>query len=142
MIICIDHNILLSKLELFGISPEELSLFQNYLKDRYQFVHLKGKDSTYKKIKYDVPQGSTLEPLLFLVTINDLPSVRTKSLVDIYADDTTLSVSAPITNPSVIQSHLQAYLNQVTTWSADRNMILNSPETKTLHVIIDRYLSL
>ena len=96
----IDHKILLSKLEHFGIAPKELSLFENYLKDRCQFGHLIGKDSTYKTIEYGVPQGSMLGPLLFLMTINDLPRVVTKSLVDIYADDTTLSASASITNPS------------------------------------------
>lgn len=114
---------MLSKLEHFGIAPKELSLFENYLKDRYQFVHLSGKDSTYKTIEYGVPQGSILGPLLFPVTINDLPRIVTKSLVDIYADDTTLSASVSITNPTVIQSHLQNDLNQVTTWSVNNKMI-------------------
>ena len=103
----INHNIILSKLEQFGIASQEISLFENYLEDRTQFVHLNSKDSTLERIDCGVPQGSILGPLLFLVTINDLPSVVTKSMVDIYADDTTLSASASIANPSVIQNHLQ-----------------------------------
>ena len=39
------------RLILFGITPKELSLFENYRKDRCQFVHLNGKDSTYKTIE-------------------------------------------------------------------------------------------
>ena len=66
----IDHKILLSKLKHFGVAAKELSLFENYLKDRYQIVHLNGKDSIYKTVEYGVPQGSILGPLLFLVTIN------------------------------------------------------------------------
>ena len=134
----IDHNILLSKLEHFGIAPKELCLFENYLKGRNQFVHLNGKDSTQKKIDYGVPQGSILGPLLFLVTINDLPCVVTKSIVDIYADNTTLSVSTPIANPSVIQNHLQDDINQVTTWSSNNKMILNPSKTKALLVTSKR----
>ncbi len=133
-----DHNILLSKLEHFGIAPKKLCLFENYLKGRNQFVHLNGKDSTQKKIDYGVPQGSILGPLLFLVTINDLPCVVTKSIVDIYADDTTLSVSTPIANPSVIQNHLQDDINQVTTWSSNNKMILNPSKTKALLVTSKR----
>ncbi len=134
----IDHNILLSKLEHFGIAPKELCLFENYLKGRNQLVHLNGKDSTQKKIDYGVPQGSILGPLLFLVTINDLPCVVTKSIVDIYADNTTLSVSTPIANPSVIQNHLQDDINQVTTWSSNNKMILNPSKTKALLVTSKR----
>ena len=66
--------------------------------------------------------------------INDLPRVFTKSLVDIYADDTTLSASAPTTNPSVIQNHLQNNLNQVINWSVNNKMIINSSKTKALLV--------
>ena len=130
----IDHKILLSKLKHFGVAAKELSLFENYLKDRYQFVHLNGKGSIYKMIEYSVPQGSILGPLLLLVTINDLPRVVTNSLVDVYADDTTLSASASITNPSLIQNHFQIDQNQVINWSVNNKMILNSSKTKALLV--------
>jgi hypothetical protein len=55
-------------------------------------------------------------------------------MVDIYADDTTLSASASIANPSVIQNHLQDDLDQVLIWSTNNKMILNPSKTKSMLV--------
>ena len=136
----IDHNILLSKLGSFYIAPKELALFENYLKDRTQFVNLNEYNSAHNKITHGVPQGSILGPLLFLVAISDLPNVVTKSMVDIYADDTTLSASASINSFSSVWDFLQDDINQVTTWSINNKMIINPSKTKAL-VITGKRLS-
>ena len=128
----IDHNILLSKLGSFYIAPKELALFENYLKDRTQFVNLNEYNSAHNKITHGVPQGSILGPLLFLVAINDLLNVVTKSMVDIYADDTTLSASASINSFSSVRDFLQDDINQVTTWSINNKVIINPSKTKAL----------
>ena len=127
-----DHNILLSKLGSFYIAPKELALFENYLKDRTQFVNLNEYNSAHNKITHGVPQGSILGPLLFLVAINDLPNVVTKSMVNIYADDTTLSASDSINSFSSVGDFLQDDINQVTTWSINNKMIINPSKTKAL----------
>ena len=69
----IDHTLLLKKLEVYGISRDSLEWFTFYLKDRRQLVELGDKQSSVAIVRYGIPQGSILSPLLFIVFIDDLP---------------------------------------------------------------------
>ena len=89
---CVNHDILLIKLQKMGIQNNELLWFKNYLKNREQFVVINNIASKIFFCNTGVPQGSILGPLLFLIYINDLPSCS-KFLSLLFADDTTLLLS-------------------------------------------------
>ncbi len=76
----VDQQILIRKLELYGIK-------------RTQVCRVNNTTSSFKHIPCGVPQRSNLGPLLFLIYINDLPNCLKKSKPAMYADDTNLSVT-------------------------------------------------
>ena len=83
------HDGLIFKLKSYGIEGELLLLLKNYLHNREQRVVLNGQTSEWKRIYSGVPQGSVLDPQLFLIYISDLPDGLT-SMCKIFADDTSL----------------------------------------------------
>jgi len=95
---CVDQDILLSKLNWYGISGKEYKLLSSYLKNRYHRVIITNKSKRYyskwEPIRYGIPQGSILGPLFFILYINDPP----KTIVGLtnpvlFADDTSMIIS-------------------------------------------------
>ena len=68
----VDHDILLNKLDTYGIRGTAHDWFRSYMFQRKQFVAFNGSTSNESTIKCGVPQGSVLGPLLFLLCINDM----------------------------------------------------------------------
>jgi hypothetical protein len=71
----VNHQILLKKLQFYGISVKMQTLIRSYLTDRYQRVICENKFSPWKTIQCGLPQGSILGPLLFLIYINNFPFI-------------------------------------------------------------------
>ena len=86
----LDHNILISKLQHYGIKWAALQLLLSYLSNRKQFVQYGDLLSQKTDILMGVPQGSILGPLLFIIYIKDM--VHSSELFKLihFADDTTL----------------------------------------------------
>ena len=86
----INHNIMLSELEYYGIRGKALEWFKSYLASRRQYVDYRGTHSEIKQIEYGVPQGSVLGSLLFIIYSNDIPHAITYCKTILFADDTTV----------------------------------------------------
>ena len=86
----IDHNILLKKLEFYGIRGLPLQWFKSYLQNRKQYVCYGNTKSELVSVTCGVPQGSVLGPLLFIMYVNDLPNVLKTCSVILFADDSSI----------------------------------------------------
>ena len=85
------HRGLLYKLRREEITGSLLQWFSNYLHDRRQRVVLPEATSDWSTIRAGVPQGSILDPLLFLIYINDIIE-DIHSSIRPFADDTSLYI--------------------------------------------------
>ena len=89
----VDHNILLNKLDYYGVNRIPNEWFVSYLKNRKQFVSIGGYISSTEVIQIGVPQDSVFGPLLFLLYINDLNKSIKNSRAYHFADDTNILLS-------------------------------------------------
>jgi retron-type reverse transcriptase len=89
----VNHEILLAKMDKYGIRGEPLTLFKNYLSNRKQYVKIGCTESELLEMTCGVPQGSTLGPLLFVLYINDMPNCAKKLSFRTFADDTNVFYS-------------------------------------------------
>ena len=124
----VDHSILLKKLHYYGIRGLTNDWFGSYLTNRKQFVSINGFQSEIKTMKFGVPQGSVLGPLLFLVYINDLHTAIKYSLVHHFADDTNLLLK----NKSLkqLQKHMNIDLKILQNWLKANKISLNAGKTE------------
>ena len=84
----VDHGILLSKRNHYGVRRASYQWFKSYLTGRQQLTTIAHLKSDLCSINYGVPQGSVLEPILVLLYINDLNQAILHSKVHHFADDT------------------------------------------------------
>ena len=86
----VDHEILLKKLELYGVKGNVLNWFKNYLTNRKQYIEIESQKNDCVNIKFGDPQGSLLGPLLFLIYVNDLSYSSGLLEPIMFPDDTNL----------------------------------------------------
>ena len=126
----ISHDILLDKLQVYGVRGPPLQLIKSYLSNRKQFVSVNQVNSEVRPVNIGLPQGSCLAPFLFLVYINDLPNASQLLQFTIFADDTTISISND-SYPQLV-SDLNLELNRVTEWTTSNRLTVNASKTNAI----------
>ena len=89
----VNHDVLLKKLNHYGIRGIANNWFCSFLNGRMQFTSINKSQSGKRELKYGVPQGSVLGPLLFMLFINNLHGNVEFSTVHHFADDNNMILS-------------------------------------------------
>ena len=126
----VDFAALLQKLLKLNFSKEALKFILSYLTYRKQFVQIDDKISSNKTVKFRVPQGSILGPVLFNIYVSDMNTVCEGSTCLQYTDDSNIyNHFKPADIPESI-TKLQTNINEVHKWSKGKNLIFNPDKTK------------
>jgi hypothetical protein len=124
----VDHEILLKKIESYGINERMLKLLKNYLLQRNQYIYYDNTSMDLLQVICGVPQGSILGPLLFLIYVNDLYKVSSTLKEVMFADDTNLFISNK--NIETLFTDMNIELAKITIWFKANKLSLNVKKTK------------
>ena len=122
----VNHQLLLKKLERYGVRGLSLQLINSYLSDRFQYTLIDNKTSSLLPITCGVPQGSVLAPLFFSVFINDLPNITTMKTT-LFADDACFSFGP--NNINILEQKVNTELVKIGTWFQNNKLSLNIDKT-------------
>lgn len=131
----VNHEILIWKLQQFGIRGLAGNWFISYLSNREQVVQIGSVKSKSVPMPHGVPQGSILGPILFLLYINDLPLNITEGKTVLFADDTNIILSD--NKEENLQMKINATSTKLDKWLANNKLKLNV--NKTVYVSFNQY---
>ena len=124
----VDHQILLAKLNHYGIRGVSNNLFKSYLSNCIQYVSINGHGFGLAAINFGVPQGSALGPLLFLLHINYLNQAIKFCKVHHFADDTNLLCHS--NSIKKLNKLVNADLKHLVNWLNANKISLNVKKTE------------
>jgi hypothetical protein len=127
---CVNHDLLLPKLETYGITDKDKELYPSHLKGRYQRVFICNKSHHYNTlsnwtlIKHGVPQGSILGPMIFLLYVNGFPHfVNNKSTPVLFTDDTSILFTH--SDSTEFNSNTHTVFETINPWLKNNYLSLN-----------------
>ena len=129
----VNHTILFTKLEHYGIRGVAMNMFKSYLSNRHQYVVYNDTKSENRVITCGVPQGSILGPLLFLLYINDLADVSSVLFSLLFADDSNMFLTG--NDPNELIRIMNTEIVKVVDWLRVNKLSLNLKKT---HFILFR----
>jgi len=127
----VNHEILLQKLNHYGIRGTAHRWVTSYLSERKQYCTFGNETSSTTNITCGVPQGSILGPLLFLLYINDLGTIFTHFGTILFADDSNLIVRG--NSLKALEDKINQDIPLLTTWLETNRLSLNLKKT---HIMV------
>ena len=125
----VPHRRLLKKLSCYGIKGRILNWVRDFLTDRFQRVTVGNGSSEWGHVTSGVPQGSVLGPVLFLIYVNELPTL-VESHIKLFADDAKMYRAMATPHDA---EQLQSDLNALERWSEDWLLKFNPQKCKIMH---------
>ena len=139
----IDHKLLLTKLEHYGIRGVAYDWIKSYLCERKQYVSVNSCNSEAMSVVCGVPQGSILGPKLFILYVNDICNVSSLLRFVLFADDTNIFLSGD--DVKEISKTLSKQLDKLNSWFAVNTLSLNVSKTNYMifgNKKIDKYTNI
>ena len=140
----VDHGILLEWLHLqFGLSGQVRDWFASYLENRRQSVSINGGSSQQFQLKFGLPQGSCLGPLLFVLYSSELFNIIKSHLPNVhaFADDTQLYISFKLDDIDPAITGMTNCIADIKNWMLKDKLRLNDNKTEIVLIGTKQQLS-
>ena len=124
---CLPHDLLVAKLEAYGLDTKTLEHMPSYLSGRKQCVKIRNSSSLFKLILSDIPHGSI--PILFNIFMNDIFFLLGSDLHNFASDNNVIAVAETIQD---LMNSLEVKTSNADGWMKDNDMIANQNKFKAI----------
>lgn len=131
----VDQDILIERLSRsYGVQSTALNWFRSYLANRKQSVQFNGQKSSVRNLRFGVPQGSVLGPLLFLLYTADLGKLAESCGLSshFYADDSQLYASGRPSASEEVRQRMKLGIEKIARWMESNRLRMNPSKTDFL----------